>query len=376
MNFLKSLLLVLILFIALILVGVGLLVTLVNPNQFKPLIIQQVAQQTGYQLTIDGDLSWSFSPPVSIMANHMILTGPKPQAVKIVDMSDVKIGVQLWPVWEVGKHLQGNLTIANLTFMQLHVSNVNVNIDWRDQHLSLKPLTAELYQGRLQGEVHLFSPATAPTWHWQLALNDLQVAPLLHDLNGPQSKLEISGIGEVVIDAKTSGLAKADILAHLNGDGSFRLRNGVLSGINVEYLVAAANAFLQKQAMPATPAQNQTDFGDLSGSYTIHDGIVTTNNFLIDSSGVATHGKGTLDLNNQAINFNLQLTSKHTRNLAAIPVVVKGTMSSPSAHLDLDALSRELTASELQKVKEKVRKQIQEHIHGKAGQFLQNLLGH
>lgn len=36
------------------------LVLLVNPNQFKPLIVEQAKQQTGLDLVIDGDISWKF----------------------------------------------------------------------------------------------------------------------------------------------------------------------------------------------------------------------------------------------------------------------------------------------------------------------------
>lgn len=40
------------------------LVLLVNPNEFKPLITEQVEAQTGRQLTIDGDIEWRFFPSV------------------------------------------------------------------------------------------------------------------------------------------------------------------------------------------------------------------------------------------------------------------------------------------------------------------------
>ncbi|MGR5542938.1 AsmA family protein, partial [Vibrio campbellii] len=47
--------------IVVVLIGaVVALVTLVNPNQFKPLIVEQVKKNTGYELVIDGDLSWEF----------------------------------------------------------------------------------------------------------------------------------------------------------------------------------------------------------------------------------------------------------------------------------------------------------------------------
>ena len=40
------------------------LVLLVNPNQFKPLIVDQAQKQTGLELVIEGDISWQFFPSI------------------------------------------------------------------------------------------------------------------------------------------------------------------------------------------------------------------------------------------------------------------------------------------------------------------------
>ena len=40
------------------------LVLLVNPNQFKPLIVEQAQKHTGLELVIEGDISWQFFPSI------------------------------------------------------------------------------------------------------------------------------------------------------------------------------------------------------------------------------------------------------------------------------------------------------------------------
>lgn len=40
------------------------LVLLVNPNQFKPLIVEQAKKQTGLDLVIEGDIGWQFFPSI------------------------------------------------------------------------------------------------------------------------------------------------------------------------------------------------------------------------------------------------------------------------------------------------------------------------
>ncbi len=60
----KKLALVLAIPIVAIIAVVLALVLLVNPNQFKPLIVEQAKQQTGLDLVIEGDIDWQFFPSV------------------------------------------------------------------------------------------------------------------------------------------------------------------------------------------------------------------------------------------------------------------------------------------------------------------------
>ncbi|QIA63857.1 AsmA family protein [Vibrio astriarenae] len=52
------------------------LVTLVNPNQFKPLIVEQIQKNTGYELVIEGDLGWTFFPSVGLSIGRTELKNP------------------------------------------------------------------------------------------------------------------------------------------------------------------------------------------------------------------------------------------------------------------------------------------------------------
>ncbi len=62
----KKLLYVLLGIIIVVVLGIVALVTLVNPNQFKPVIAEQVKEQTGRDLVISGDIGWRFFPTLGI----------------------------------------------------------------------------------------------------------------------------------------------------------------------------------------------------------------------------------------------------------------------------------------------------------------------
>jgi len=85
--------------ILLMIVGSILLITLVNPNHYKPLIIQAVDDSTGRKLSLDGDISWKIFPNIGLHIGTASLSNPdgfdKPDLVKIDSMD---ILVQLLPL--------------------------------------------------------------------------------------------------------------------------------------------------------------------------------------------------------------------------------------------------------------------------------------
>jgi AsmA protein len=87
--------------IALVLViAMVLLVTFVSPNRFKPVLTEQVKKFTGRELTLDGDLSWSFFPYFGVTAGHMSLGNPADFKEKIfAEFSSATVGVKVLPLF-------------------------------------------------------------------------------------------------------------------------------------------------------------------------------------------------------------------------------------------------------------------------------------
>lgn len=82
--------------VALSVIGIILLVTLVNPNRFKPQIIQATYQATGRKLALDGDISWKIYPNLGVTVRKVTLSNPdgfaKPNLVS-VDSADVSVAL-------------------------------------------------------------------------------------------------------------------------------------------------------------------------------------------------------------------------------------------------------------------------------------------
>ena len=77
--------------------GMTALVLLVNPNDFRAYMVQQVEQRSGYRLALDGDLRWHVWPQLSILSGQMSLTAPGAQQ-PVVSASNMRLDVKLLPL--------------------------------------------------------------------------------------------------------------------------------------------------------------------------------------------------------------------------------------------------------------------------------------
>lgn len=109
--------------IILFIVAGVLLTKLVDPNQFKSKISQEVFQSTGHQLKINGDISWSFFPWLGFKVSDVALGNLKEfgnNDMATVKVADVK--VSLLPLF-YGKVDVSNITLNNLQLNLIKNSN-------------------------------------------------------------------------------------------------------------------------------------------------------------------------------------------------------------------------------------------------------------
>ena len=80
-------------------IGAIALLTFVDPNRFKDPIIHQVEQATGRQVTIKGDLSWSFLPTLGIQVEDVSIANPAGfKESTFLHISSLDIRVKILPL--------------------------------------------------------------------------------------------------------------------------------------------------------------------------------------------------------------------------------------------------------------------------------------
>jgi AsmA protein len=129
-KMLKTTGLILTILILVAIVGMGLLVTMVSPNKLKPMIAAQVFKHTGRQLTIDGDVSWTFFPYVGFKVGHMVLENPAEFKEKVfAEINQATVGVKLLPLL----HAKVESTGISLAGLKLNlIKNAGGTTNWDD----------------------------------------------------------------------------------------------------------------------------------------------------------------------------------------------------------------------------------------------------
>ncbi len=380
------------LFIVVCFLTVAALILFVNPNQLKPVLAKEVMKQTGYQVVIDGNLSWSVYPRLGVKIIHMTLTAPH-ESKPFLDLRGAKIAMSLSQILLNKNKWEGKIYIDQVHLMNMDIQKVNTFVSWQNHLLTLQPIKASFYQGSLEGYAHGTSLTDVPHWDWDMQAKHVELQSLLQDVNGGNSQFRFSGMGQFKLQGSTEGKNKNDLIQQLAGTVEFSLDQGVVEGINLNYLIQTADALINKQAVTLPTIDenhslNQTTFDHLTGTATIKGGVIKTNDLNLIAPDFTTKGQGVLTLSSQAIDFQLQIKpqrndSDATKKDWEIPVSITGSLKQPDVRLDINQIQKKVVVEQIEKVKEKVKNKVKDkardlidgRVKEKAAELLRNLLG-
>lgn len=112
----KKILFALLAIVVVIVIGVAALLTLVDPNQFKPLIAEQVKKNTGRELVIEGDIQWRFFPTIGFDIGQTAFRNPTGFAEpNLVQFDSAALSVSVMPLFSQ------QLEIGNVSLQGGHV---------------------------------------------------------------------------------------------------------------------------------------------------------------------------------------------------------------------------------------------------------------
>jgi AsmA protein len=270
---------------------------------------------------------------------------------------------------------KGTLDIGKLTISGTHSEQIHVEINATNGLINLSPMSANMYEGQYQGNVGLDARGKTLKLSLNESLKGVKVGPLLKDLTDDD---KLSGMANAQAKLTGNGATVLQIKQTLSGNGNFSFTDGAVKGINIAESIRKAKATLKGETLPASDAPLQTDFSNLSGSFTATDGIIENQDLLAMSPLLRINGAGKIDLPKKGIDYGLKVSIVETSSgqggkaLAdlkglTIPVKITGTFSNPKPTVDLASMLKERATDE---VKAKVADKLKDKLGGDLGDLL------
>ncbi len=181
-------------------VAIASLVSLIDPNQFKPQLVEQVRKSTGRELVIQGDIGWRFWPSLGLSLEQVALRNPagfaEPDLVRF-EQGEASVG--LLPL------LSHKLEIGKVTLSGAHLF-IQTRADGSSNLRDLLQASAEPKGEAASEPAATTPPAASDKQPWQISLQGVELqqasALLQDDRNGTVSRLEQLdlNLGQLAVD--------------------------------------------------------------------------------------------------------------------------------------------------------------------------------
>lgn len=205
----KKLFLFIAIIIGVLISAVLALVLLVNPNQFKPLIVEQAKKQTGLDLVIEGNIGWSFFPSIGFELGRTELRNPQGfTTANLFKVEQVGIDISVMPLLD--KQLEiGNISLNGAEFHLETLKDGRSNLDSLTQPAASQTTQASSDEKPSQNAQNSDNSAS-PAQEWSINLAGISVENALLEIQdrkaGTHTKLyDVAlNLSEFAVDQWTS----------------------------------------------------------------------------------------------------------------------------------------------------------------------------
>lgn len=158
------------------------LVLLVNPNQFRPLIVEQAKKQTGLDLVIEGNISWSFFPSIGFELGRTELRNPQGfTAPNLFKVEQVGIDISVMPLFD--KQLEiGNISLNGAEFHLETLKDGRSNLDSLTQPAATSQTTPASPDEQPSQNAQNTDKSTSPAQEWSINLAGVSVENALLEI--------------------------------------------------------------------------------------------------------------------------------------------------------------------------------------------------
>jgi uncharacterized protein involved in outer membrane biogenesis len=210
----------------------------------------------------------------------------------------------------------------------LPLDNLVTHIVLRDGTLSLLPLEFGVADGHITSNIKLDGNGNYIKADMNVSARHLKLNKLMPDFKPMQTSF-----GEINGDAKidSSGNSVASLLGASNGEVKVLVNQGSISKL----LLEESGLNVINVVMIKLFGDSQVKLNCVAGEFVVTHGLVTTQNFLVDTDNTRIGVSGKVDLAKESLDLTVQPENKKFRVVSLrTPVYVDGTFADP--HVDVD----------------------------------------
>ena len=235
---------------------------------------------------------------------------------------------------------EAKVTIGKILYKELTIENGVISVTMLNGVLTAAIDGLAMAGGTVDTKVTVDASQPMAAVAYQAAIVNMQALPLLRTFAGTD---RLSGTANLKANGQAVGSNQKQFVETLNGGGGFAFLEGAIHGINIAEAIRSLGSLGFGDEGPP----QKTDFAEISGSFTIVDGLLENRDFQMLAPLLRVTGAGLVPMPPRTVNYNAELklvasTEGQGGDAALaglpIPVAITGPGSDPSYGVDWGSL--------------------------------------
>lgn len=252
-----------------------------------------------------------------------------------------------------------NIDAGSVRIRNIRLGKTTLSAKIQDGYATIDVPDIDFYKGTGAINAIVDARGAIPQIQREVTLKGIDLGAFLKDALGHD---RFSGTADMQMTASTQGRSVYDFISALNGNGSIKIVNGAIKGYNIADMVRNVQAAFKQVDTSA----RQTDFAELSGTFTVNNGIVVNNDLSMKAPLFRLAGAGTVNLPQESLQYRLVPQFVDTlkgqgsdKQGIGVPVIVEGSLDNPSFRPDVRAIAEDVIKNpEAYKEKAKQAKEV------------------
>jgi AsmA protein len=269
-------------------------------------------------------------------------------------------------------NVRGGLTVETAKLSGMTFDNVTLGLNAADGNMRLHPITADLFDGKYDGDVRINASGSVPVLSVNENVRDVSLGSLAQAMFEQEN---ITGTINGSFRLSGRGESLAAIQRSLGGSMSMELIDGAWEGTDLWYELRRARALYKQEPAPEPELPARTQFSSVKATGPVTDGVFRNDDLFAQLPFMQLTGRGSVDF--AAAKVDYRMTARILENpefatdataeeldeftQAKIPLRITGSLADPTIAPDIEEM-----------LKDEVKKKVEEEIKDK---LLRKLFG-